>query len=909
MPARPERWATIAGLALLATLLLLKRQLHANSGEPPGGLLFVLPVVVASMLGGGRAGLIVTAAAGVAAAFSLFAHWPWQFSREDWRMFRRWLLVVACGASISCLGGIAQWARRRLVQQLQLHEQTKAALRLRNAQIVFLFEQTGVGFAECGLDGRVLRANAVLCDRLGRQAGGLDGVLLRDFTAPDDWREDERVLAQARANTLSSYRREKRYVHANGRWIWVQVTGGVLREAQSGVRQLFSVVEFIDERKEAEAQRDNAQRAHVAQIETASRVLQLNQARLASILDTVAEAIITLDGRGQITMTNRAAAELLGCTDGAINGTPMTRWLPPEHRNLVATRLRMLDRQRERNQAAPTRWAPMTLLDAQGDSLVVQAAFSTVSVQSHHLYIAVLRDIREEHAAQTALQQHRATLAAALDNMGDGLLIVDRTRQIVHMNDAFLQFHRTGDRPAFGRMFDEYDQHFEVRTASGEAMVRSQWPLERALRGETRRHVTLRFARHPGTERWIGSVSHAPIRDRAGVITGAVLTMRDTTELHAMHEELTRSEARLRSIFNSSADAVLVTDRDMLIVNANAEAADMFGLPVSALSGMCLLELAPPRHREAHAAAIEKHLLGAERVKGRAQRVAVRHASGREFPCDASWARVDLITGPVYSIILRDVSDRERAATELQTARDQLAVANTQLQQLLVSQQQVEENERKRIARELHDDLQQRLVVIRLNQEMMAASLDAHTPSGPMLSMIEQNVAVVNETMESLRRIVNDLRPQTLDLLGLPDAIDLLLRDFSRLTQIETDFELSLPESCEFALPDPVCIHLYRATQEALNNVRKHAEAGFVLVSLNLRHDRQVELTITDDGCGFDRASVDPLASNGLSGIGERAHALGGTLAVHSQCGHGTTLVLQVPMDAVRGTRSTPAVA
>ena len=116
------------------------------------------------------------------------------------------------------------------------------------------------------------------------------------------------------------------------------------------------------------------------------------------------------------------------------------------------------------------------------------------------------------------------------------------------------------------------------------------------------------------------------------------------------------------------------------------------------------------------------------------------------------------------------------------------------------------------------------------------------------------------------------------------------------MTQIEADFELSLPDQREFDLPDAVCIHLYRATQEALNNVRKHADARFVLVSLSLRDGNRVELSITDDGCGFDSDAVNPLSSSGLLGIGERAHALGGTLTITSHKGRGTTLVLQVPL-------------
>ncbi|NBS47645.1 MAG: PAS domain S-box protein, partial [Betaproteobacteria bacterium] len=772
--------------------------------------------------------------------------------------------------------GVGTLTAHKIIKRATAHEawlnSADAELHLRTTQLALLFDQNGIGMAEYGLDGRLIRANQALTERLGYEPGGLVGLKTPDFTHADDIDQDIAIFMKMQVGETSSHRVEKRYLHRNGKPVWVQVTGGALRDAHGAILGFQTMIEFIDERKQATEARDRAQQGHIAQMQAASSVLQFHQARLAAILDTAADVIITLDHTGTISMANRATAELLDVPPGQLTGTPITRWLPPEHRSHVPGILKQLDAARGTGASAP-QWNPITLQDAHGRKIVVEAAFSSTNVNGQLFYVGVMRDMREIRAAQKALQQNRAMLAASLDSMSDGLLIVNAKRQIVHVNGSMVKFHCFNDSANCETLFKNYSNHFELTSMNGVPIAPADLPLARALRGEVCRHSEIRFHHHASGRRWVGSVSFSPVRDTSGAITGAVLTVRDTTEMHAMQERVARSEARMRALFESSADAILVADSELQVVAANAAATGLLGTRARPLAGQSLQALSPRRKRNAPLPIVDLLTHEGGTTQGHRQNLTLRSLRGREFPCDVSWATVDLESERLHCIIVRDVTERERTARELHRTRDELAAANEQLHGLLDAQQHVEEQERKRIARELHDDLQQRLAVIRMNQELLT-SMAQTASSENMLPVLRQTATMVNETIDSLRRIVNDLRPQTLDLLGLPDALDLLVRGFNQLTGIEVDLEVIPAREGAAPLPDATVTHLYRTVQEALNNVRKHSGASFVFVCLDLSAPDTLELTIDDDGCGFRRHTLNRHGTNGLTGMTERARAL-----------------------------------
>jgi signal transduction histidine kinase len=198
-----------------------------------------------------------------------------------------------------------------------------------------------------------------------------------------------------------------------------------------------------------------------------------------------------------------------------------------------------------------------------------------------------------------------------------------------------------------------------------------------------------------------------------------------------------------------------------------------------------------------------------------------------------------------------------------------------------------QEEERKRISRELHDGTGQGLMVLRLYLGMLGAGqLDTESRD-----KVQEALGLLDHTIEDLRRIIGRLSPQTLERLGLLPAIRKEVRELSRNTgrKAELDLPRSLPR-----LDTEVELALYRSVQEALHNIAKHSRARNFRVSLE-DGDGMLRLLVEDDGIGFTRKKCSQSNSFGLWGMRERITALGGKLRVRSELGKGTVLRVSLP--------------
>jgi signal transduction histidine kinase len=203
-----------------------------------------------------------------------------------------------------------------------------------------------------------------------------------------------------------------------------------------------------------------------------------------------------------------------------------------------------------------------------------------------------------------------------------------------------------------------------------------------------------------------------------------------------------------------------------------------------------------------------------------------------------------------------------------------------------------QEDERKRIARELHDDTAQGLVDLVRRLDVMEGANSLPEPAAERLEDVQRRI---EDLLQGVRRFIRYLRPSVLDDLGLLPALEGLLADMRSDglgSTLETQGE-------ERRLPPDVELALFRIVQEALTNVRRHAEASKVVVRVEHNQD-SVHLTVTDDGQGFEPpASMGDLAlvgKFGFLGMHERAQLLRGSLVVHSELGSGTTVAVEVPV-------------
>ncbi|HZR57266.1 MAG TPA: sensor histidine kinase [Terriglobales bacterium] len=197
-----------------------------------------------------------------------------------------------------------------------------------------------------------------------------------------------------------------------------------------------------------------------------------------------------------------------------------------------------------------------------------------------------------------------------------------------------------------------------------------------------------------------------------------------------------------------------------------------------------------------------------------------------------------------------------------------------------------QEEERKRISRELHDETGQALMVLRFYVTLLA---DAGTDE--LRNKVQEAIDVLDRTIEGLRRIIERLSPRPLEEFGLMAAIRKEARDVSRQTGMKT--EVTLPEQID-NLDHETEIAIYRSVQEALHNIAKHSQANSFKVDIQ-DQGLELRLSVEDNGVGFSRRKNVHAKQFGLIGMKERATALGGTVHIRTRKGAGTRVIVTLP--------------
>jgi PAS domain S-box-containing protein len=352
------------------------------------------------------------------------------------------------------------------------------------------------------------------------------------------------------------------------------------------------------------------------------------------------------------------------------------------------------------------------------------------------------------------------------------------------------------------------------------------------------------------------------------------------------------NHARLDSIIRSTTDAIVTIDSAQRILLFNPMAERIFQCAASDAIGGPLSRFIPERYRTAHEYQVRQ--FGKTGVSDRQmgpQRVLYGlRADGEEFPIEASISQVEDDDEKLFTVILRDVTERVKAEEALRQSREELRALSANLQE-------VREQEKTRVARELHDDLGQTLSALKMNVFALHAQLGTHMLlNADVGTQLQRMVDLIDRNIASLRRIAAHQRPVMLDDLGLQPAIEWLVDDFMQRHGIDVEHNV---ETGEIAFNADAATAIFRIIEEALTNVVRHAHASHVDLSLRANGENCV-LRIGDNGIG---ASALPAASSksfGLLGVRERANALGGRVFIDSMPENGFVLTVVLPRDAVR---------
>ncbi len=594
--------------------------------------------------------------------------------------------------------------------------------------------------------------------------------------------------------------------------------------------------------------------------------------RLATIIESSDDAIISKDLAGLVTSWNRSAERLLGYEETEMLGCPI-RTIIPEDRQTEEDEILVKLKRGERIEHFET-----VRLRKDGTLIDVSILISPIKDGQGVVVGAskIMRDNRERKLMKQALRDAEARTIAFLNN----------SLTIAWMKDAE------------GRMIylsPNYERRFQVTLAEWRGKRDAElWPVEIAeefrrndlavLANEKPIEVMEEATNPDGSRSWWLNCKF-PFTDAGGV--------RYVGGLGVDITERVRAERTFKDLLEAAPDSLVIVDTEGRMVMVNQQTERVFGYARTDLLDRRIEMLLPERFRAGHAG----HRTGfftdpRIRPMGSGLDLWARHQDGHEFPVEISLSPLETESGRLVTAAIRDVSERKAAYEAVQAA-------HRRLQELSRQMGLAEERVRGVLSRELHDEFGQLLSALKYDTKTLGSGLARRRA---LTEATRKRLAAITQTVDrlfdSLHTMVRGLRPAVLEKLGLGVALESLVEDtearFRLVYRLETE-GLAAPTGFGAELEAT----LYRMTQELLTNVTRHAKASQVTIRLESR-EGAVALTVADDGVGFASSSSSSSSSSseryGLRGIRERAEMLGGQVAIDSQPGVGTTVSVRIPL-------------
>ena len=766
----------------------------------------------------------------------------------------------------------AEQARAALLSILEDERATEEALRASEGRFRTIFEQAPLGIAEGEIATmRFITVNKRYADVLGYTMDELRALTFKDFTHPEDLQKDLVEFQKLAAGEILTYEMEKRYMQKNGAIIWVNLTVSGLTQKGEKPLNCMAIIDDITTRKRAEEE---------------LRASELRHRLMAEIIAGFAFAYrVSSDRSVELEWATSPIEQVIGYTESELKGGVSFRGLiHPDDRDSQQVAL-------DRVLAGHVARMEFRITTKTGETRWMQCYNLPEWSEAEQRVVRILgasQDITERKQAEASVQKSEQRLRSILDTMFVFVGLMTLDGEIVEVNNAPLEAAGLKREEVLGQTVAE--TYWFSYSPAMQRQVRLA--LARSAQGEVvREDYSIRIA---GEQTIVIDTTFAPLRDASGRVTQIVGSAVDITARKQAEAILHRTEQLYRqAIVGAGAvpyDYVYATRRYTFM-----------GTEIEALTGYRAEEFCGPLWQKiiqenillgdatglSVAEASQKVLRG-EISQWRSDIRIRTLAGGTRWLSDVSVQKLDADGRVVGSMgILQDITERK-------LAEQKLAESSVQLRALLMRLQQAQEEERVRVARDIHDELGQLLTGLKMDVRWLERKLaDPSLPQtlNPLLDRAVAASALADQTIAVVQKIAADLRPGALDRLGLGAALKQKGRRFEERTGVRCI--VTVPET-EPPLSSAVATELFYISREALTNVTRHAQATEVQIRFEMNDDKVV-LEVCDNGRGITEAELNTPQSLGLLGMRERAAHCGGTIVWERCVPQGTRLTVRVP--------------
>jgi PAS domain S-box-containing protein len=599
----------------------------------------------------------------------------------------------------------------------------------------------------------------------------------------------------------------------------------------------------------------------------AEEALRENERLLRTTVEIAPVVLWKVDRNGVFQLSTGAGLRALGLQSGQLVGRSLYDLYKDDPGSIDATR-----RALNGETVSYTSVEPSTSFDAHYTPIFDANGAVTGAV-------GVAIDITERRRAEQRIRQ----LADIVQSSQDAIISVALDGSITSWN------------PAASKIFDYTAEEVEGREV--EMLMRPDLipnldtVRDQLLTGATIQEYETIGIRRDGSH-LDASVTVSAIADARGDITGVSVIVRDITERKRAALALQKSEERFVKAFHSSPAALSITRLDDgCFLDMNDTFLRMFGHTREELIGRSILELGVYADVASRAQAVQD-VQAEGGIHNR--EVTLQVNSGAELTVLLSTEIIELDGEPHIIMTLLDITERKRAALALQQLTERLEQQQQTLREYAHRLVESQEDERKRLSRELHDDTLQDLVALAQRAELARTALERDPAVAT--HRLEDVQGLAREMVTKLRRISNDLRPLILEDLGLAAAVQFLCEDFERrMPACEVECDVGGDER---RIDPDLEVTAFRILQQALNNVRAHAPGATRVGVMLSFEDTAMTANVQDNGPGFTLEDPQVLLRQGhlgLAGMQERASLLNGSVTITSSPGQGCVITLRLP--------------